>query len=216
MMEEFFAALSRIGSKKQGQLWEEAAGALNDEVRRLTGHSVDALVRMSPAELFAALIRGESTLAVREKCGMVTRLFKEAGDIAAAQGRVSEGQSYYIKGLQLVLDALATGPEAEFYEFVPRVEAFLVALEDAPLDRETQARLMQHFERSGQYAKAEDRLYEILGTGPLETAVLDFGIAFYERLQVQSDRKLAEGNLPRSEIEAALADLRQKRNAPHP
>jgi hypothetical protein len=37
----------------------------------------------------------------------------------------------------------------------------------------------------------------------------EWGIAFYQRLQQQSDTALASGNLPRAEVEAGLAEVRK-------
>jgi hypothetical protein len=76
------------------------------------------------------------------------------------------------------------------------------------LPLETQARLMQHYEVTGQFAKAEDCLFAMLEAEPGNAALVQFGIAFCERLRGQSDASLASGNLPRPELEASLAELR--------
>lgn len=211
MLAEFFEVLSRIRARKQAQQWREAEGSVNEELQRLTGHSPEALLKLSDAELLASLIRGEPTLAVREKAGMVTALLKEAGDIAVAENRSRESIAFYTKGLHLLLDAAATGEPGEFYEFVPRVEVFVAGLADSPLQDATRARLMQHYERTGQYARAEDQLYELLDSHADSAAALDFGLAFYERLQSRTDAQLEEGNLPRSELVAGKQELTRRR-----
>ena len=40
---------------------------------------------------------------------------------------------------------------------------------------------------------------------------LNFGISFYERLLGLTDSQLADGNLPRAEVEAGLQELRDKK-----
>ena len=45
-----------------------------------------------------------------------------------------------------------------------------------------------------------------------DPAALEFGISFYQRLESQSDLRLDEGNLPRTEIESGLEELRARRN----
>jgi hypothetical protein len=112
-----------------------------------------------------------------------------------------------LKGLHLLLDSLARGEVYDLPEFVPKVEEFVVALADSELPVTTSALLMEHYERTGQFAKAEDALYGILEAQPDNRPAVEFGISFYERLQRQSDARLEEGNLPRSEVEAGLKDL---------
>ena len=72
---------------------------------------------------------------------------------------------------------------------------------------------MHHYERTGEFAKAEDSLYAMLDVEPRNAGLLEFGIAFYERLARQSDDVLAAGNLPRTELEAGLAELRNRQGA---
>ena len=98
--------------------------------------------------------------AVREKIFFLTTLLKEAGDIAAAEGRAAESRACYLKGLHLLLDSLARGDAFEQPEFVPKVDLFVGALDEMPAH--TSAVLMEHYERTGQFGKAEDALYAIL------------------------------------------------------
>jgi hypothetical protein len=124
---------------------------------------------------------------------------------------LEQSRAYYLKGLHLLLNTLAAGEVGEFPDFVPRVELFVGLLGESALPLATRGRLMQHYERAGEFGKAEDRLYSMLESGADQAAVMDFGIAFYERLQRQSDASLDAGNLPRAELDAGLAELRGKR-----
>ena len=93
-------------------------------------------------------------------------------------------------------------------EFVPRVEAILASLSESPLPPRTHALLMRHYEQTGQFAKAEDALFSILEAAPGDAAVIDFGLAFYDRILRQSDAMLTAGNLPRAEAEQGLRELK--------
>lgn len=211
MIEEFLRALTRINALKKGQLWKEAAGALDEEFRRLIGEGAQAVAQLTETELLARLIRGEPTQVVREKTLLLTTLLKEAGDVAIAHDRHEEGRSSYVKGLHLLLETLAREEVFACPDFVPKVEVFVAALGDSPLPLRTYALLMQHYERSGQFAKAEDTLFALLEAEPENSGLVDFGITFYLRLQGQSDASLARGDLPRAEVEAGLAELRARR-----
>ena len=146
--------------------------------------------------------------AVREKMFFLTTLLKEAGDIADAEGRSEESRACYLKGLHLLLDSLARGDAFEQPEFVPKVDLFVEALDEVPA--QTSALLMEHYERTGQFGKAEDALFAILDVGVNQEFALNFGIAFYERLLGHTDSQLDEGNLPRAEVESGLQELRAK------
>ena len=169
------------------------------------------MAHLSETELLARLIRGEPTQAVREKTLILTALLREAGDLAARQARAEESRACYLKGLHLLLETLAREEVSTFPDFVPRVEMFAAALHDSPLPLKTQALLMQHYERSGEFGKAEDALFAMLEAEPGNTGLVEFGVAFYQRLRGQSDASLAAGNLPRAEFEAGLAELRKRR-----
>ena len=127
---------------------------------------------------------------------MLTALLKEAGDLATEQGRASEGRGVYLKALHLLLDTLGRGEVFELPEFVPNVEIFVTALQTGPLPMRTHALLMQHYERNGEFAKAEDSLFAMIDSEPDNAALVEFGLALYRRLLNRSDAALAAGNLP--------------------
>lgn len=211
MIEEFMQALSRIRSLKQGQHWNEASGKLDAELKKLIGDDVRAITRLSETELLARLMQDGPTHALREKTLVLTTLLKEAGDVATAADREKEGRECYLKALHLLLDTLGRGDVFDCPEFVPKVEMLKVALATAPLPARTHAMLMQHYERTGEFAKAEDALFAMLDAEPDNDAIVDFGIAFYQRLLSQGDATLSAANLPRAEAEEGLKELQARR-----
>src|SRR5215468_394498 len=148
MIEEFFQALSRIKSLKGAQQWREANSSIDQEFQRLIGVDGQTAAKLTDVELLARLVRGEPTLAVPEKTLLLATLLKEAGDVLSEEGRQEESRTSYLKGLHLLLDTLGRGEVFECPQFVPKVEEFVGALADSALPLETQARLMQHYERT--------------------------------------------------------------------
>jgi hypothetical protein len=209
MIEEFARALARIGALKKGERWQEAAGSVDAEFQRLVGTGPEGVAKMSETELLGRIVQGEATQSVRDKTLIVTTLLREAGDIATAQDRIEEGCACYLKGLHLLLETLARGDVFECPEFVPKVEEFLAALQDTPLPLETQGRLMEHYERAGDFGKAEDTLFAMLAMEPGNRAIVEFGLSFYDRLASHSNAILKEGNLPRAELESGRAEMRK-------
>ncbi len=211
MIEEFIQTLARINSLKKGQLWQEANAAIEAEFNRLVGTDAQAVAQMSETELLAKIIQGEPTQAVHYKAWLLSTLLYQAGEVAVVQNRLEEGRACYLKGLNLLLETLASSEAADVPDFLPKVEGFVIALQDAPLPLDTQARLMQHYERVGAFGKAEDALFGMLEAEPKEPKLLDFGIAFYRRLAGQSDASLSGGNLSRAELNTGLADLERRK-----
>lgn len=210
MIEEFIQAVRRIRSLKNAHQWAEADAAIDDEFRRFLGEGAEKVAQLSETELLAKLVQGEPTQSVKDKTLLLVALLQEAGDLAAIQERAFASRTYYLKGLHLLLDVMASGEVYEWPEFVPKVENLLAGLEGAVLPTRTQAMLMHHYERTGQFAKAEDALFSILDGEPAHEQLLQFGLAFYERLQGQSDAALLAGNLPRPEVEAGLAEIKTR------
>jgi len=213
MIEEFMQALNRIRSLKKDQHLQEAAGALDEEFNRLIGGGAKAVARLTETELLARLIRGEPTQVVHTKTLMITTLLMQAGDLASAQGEPEASRACYLKGMNLLLHSLSNADADALPAFVPKVEVFATALQDSPLPLDTLALLMQHLERTRQFAKAEDALFVMPDAEPEDPRVLEFGIRFYERLRSRPDDSLTAGNLPRTEVEAGLAEFRDRKAA---
>ena len=210
-VEQFAAMLARITGLARNEQWQEASVMTTGELRRLTGVEWRALLQLSEAALLARLIEGEPAFAVESKIFMVATLLKSEGDTLAGQGRVEESREFYLKGLHVLLGTFGQTQAAERPDFVPTVDAFLSALRDAPLPSVTNALLMQHYERIGEFGRAEDTLFEILEAEPSRPEVLEFGRLFYRRLSSLSDDALSIGNLPRAEVEAGLAELDRRK-----
>ena len=211
MIEECIRALARINSLKQGQRWSEASAELGIEFKKLIGDGPGDVVRLSESELLARLMQEGPTHAMRDKTFVLTALLKEAGDVAAAAERMEASRECHFKALNLLQDVIARGEVGACPEFVPKVELLREALATVSLPARTQALLMQHYERTGEFAKAEDALFAIIDAEPDNHAIVEFGITFYQRLLAQSEMALQEANLPRAEVEAGLKQLQDRR-----
>lgn len=211
MVEEFIQALSRINSLKKDQRWDEASREVDAEFKKLVGEGAEAIASVSETELLARLMQDGPTQALRDKTLVLTTLLKEAGDVATGEGKTEQGRVCYLKALDLLLGVLARGEVFECPAFVPKIEMLVAALNATPLPAPTQAMLMQHYERTGEFAKAEDALFTMLDADPDNDAIVEFGVAFYQRILSQSDATLKEANLPRAEVEEGLKKLRDWR-----
>jgi tetratricopeptide (TPR) repeat protein len=183
---------------------------VDEELQRVIGGDAEAIAKLSETELLARLVQGEATQAVRHKTLVLTTLLKEAGDARTANGRADQGRGCYLKALHLLLDVLGQGEVFEYPEFVPRVEMLVSALGDEALPGRTLAMLMQHYERTGEFAKAEEALFNLLDADPDNAVAVEFGQMFCRRLLAQSDEALSAGNLPRAEVESTMQELQER------
>lgn len=210
MIEEFIRALARIRSLKSDQKWNAAEDILDEEFQRLIGKGPHEVASLSETELIARLVRDGPSQAVREKTFIMATLLQEAGDAAVAQSHGDEGRMFHLKALHLLLHALAYGGDpSEFPEFVPKVEVIVQALSETPLPVGTEAMLMEHYERAGDFAKAEDALFAMLDAEPGNRRIQEHGISFYHRLRSKSEAALAEGNLSREEVDQGLKEFQR-------
>jgi hypothetical protein len=212
MIEELRRVLAAIVAYREEGRWQEVAGTVDEQFRRLVGVGASEAAKLSETELTARLMRGEATQVVRDKMLFVIRLFKEAGDAAVAQDRLQEGHDLLLKGLELRVGTYWGEEPSEQADFALPVEAFTGALAGSSIPPRTEALLMHHYESMGAFAKAEDALYALIEAAPDDIEVVDWGIQFYERLQGMGDAALEAGNLPRSELDAGLAELKARKS----
>ncbi|HVY68428.1 MAG TPA: DUF6483 family protein [Verrucomicrobiae bacterium] len=207
MIEEFARVMNRVDSLKKNHRWEEAGDALDAGFNKLAGAGAEEVAKLSEIELLARVMEDGPTHGVREKTLILAALLNEAGEVAVAQGRLEAGRECHLKALHLLLEILGGQDVFECPEFVPTVEAVVIALQDGPLPPLTAARLMQHYERTGEFGKAEDMLHTLREADPGAEEMREFGVQFYRRLLERSDEELVAGNLPRAEVEEGLGEL---------
>jgi hypothetical protein len=209
MIDEFVRLLAEIQRKKREGNYTGAQLDIDEESKRLTGLDPAALAILSDTEVFSRLLQTSDFETQREKIMMLSRVLMEAAEARERAGsEPALPRALRLKALHLLLNTVLRGDVFEWPEFVPKIDILLAELTGAPLPLQTHALLMQHFERSGQFAKAEDALFAMMDAAPGNRAILELGISFYHRLLGQSDSALISGDLPRAEVEAGLNDIR--------
>ncbi len=210
MVEEFVRAVARIQELKKKQSWGEARSEIEKELKQLFGGSIKEIEKLSETEILGKLIASDSAFIVKEKATILATLLKESGDVAIGNGDVEKGRALHLKGFNLLLGLLNRGDIYDVPEYSPSVETFLQALGDDPLPLDTLAKLMQYFERTGNFARAEDVLFEIAEAGDFQAELRRFGVSFYERLLARTDEQLQSGGLPREEVESGLEEFKNR------
>jgi tetratricopeptide (TPR) repeat protein len=200
---------ARVLGMAGGGQYAQAHEAIAQTAGELFGLDLDALLQIADEDIVAHF-QLDTAVSWVERCILLATLFQKDADIFAAEDHWDESYPRYLKALNLLLVALTSGHDLFIPENAPSVAGLLAELEAVILPDATRVALLGYYEQSGQFDKAEDVLFAWLEDNPAAVQAYEMGEAFYGRLQNLSDAELIAGNLPRAEIEAGLADLRNR------
>jgi hypothetical protein len=213
-IKRFVRFLTEIAGLMKADQYQAALQQIDLALRELLGLGADSISSLSEGEILARLTLGETTQLVQEKFYMLAALLRQLGLALAAQNRVSESQDSFLRSLHIMLGARLRDDQVPLPEYAPRIEDLVDLLKSGNMSLRTRATLMLYYEQTGQCAKAEDALFIMLEEVPGNADLIDIGLAFYDRLLQLDDAMLVAGNLPRSEAEAGLRELKTHRPNP--
>ncbi|HTK12041.1 MAG TPA: DUF6483 family protein [Ktedonobacteraceae bacterium] len=142
-------------------------------------------------------------------CLWIAAMLKVEGEIYTEQQQESEAYYRSLKSLHLYLTALTQEPGILQSDIAGQINELLKMLVDYELPIATQTLLFRYYEYNGQYARAEDTLFGLLETSPVNQELYVQGLGFYQRLQQKSSQDLVAGNFSREEVEEGLSELQQ-------
>ena len=206
LAEEIGRAFAQILYHKQIKDYQGARNFIDEQYRQTLGMGA-GFIHSVPEETLLAMLTSLGTLNA-EKCWLLATLLKAEGEIYEEQGNDDESYYCYLKSLNLFLEVLLLDDKISDVDHVPELEGLLYKLHDYELPTTTELKLLQYYENTGRFAKAEDVLFEMLNTGTPDKAIVERGIAFYSRLNKKSDTVLSAGNFSRVEAEEGLARLK--------
>lgn len=186
-----------------------ALQAIDEELQRLTGFDSHALTHLTGHEIVTGQLVGETTTDTRARRIVLATLLAKAGEVHDLLGSEDDHYHCTLAALDLMLSLPATEDPLDLPAETPTVEDLVNTLAEYGLPPDIHLRLFRYYEEIGQYADAEDLLFEIIDAEPDSEEVRALGIAFFHRLLAQPDEALAAGNLPRTEVEAGLAEIEE-------
>jgi hypothetical protein len=186
-MNEFARTLAEIADLKKEEKWEEVIKIVGVNLNRLVRTSPQEFRRLTETGLLARLVSDGPTIWVPYKLMMLIALLKETGDYATIRKPPRGGLGWYLKALHLLLDALARGEIRQEIEFVPKIDVLLSAMAGSSLPVGTRLLLMREYERLGHFERVKDEFVAALEKAPKNPDLLNYGIAFFERLSCESD-----------------------------
>ncbi len=191
--------------RKTGQE-QQAAETIQQSYRELFGLE-PGLISLLPDELLLDKLRSGEYLDADKSFALAILMREDASNLAT-QGQMEVSVQRMLKSLKVFLatnkERALTPEQLELYD----VDRMLAQLEDQTIPDDLAYDLFQYYEDTGQYAKAEDVLFDLVESSAASAAIQSEGIAFYEWLLTLSDDELIAGNLPRAEVIESLARLR--------
>lgn len=206
VVQELAQMLRRVVSLKERQEYEAALRELGRALEQL--EKAPAHDQATPSfEHWLALCEKETVT-----CGplliAVADLLREQGELLRLQAKGPEGRRSWAIALGLYLEAILGGHTFVSVELLDRIEELITRLSGNPLPAPVLRRLLGYFEERGQFAKAENALFDWLDTDDAGAAAE--GAAFYDRLAARPDAELARGELPRAEVEQGRREFQRR------
>lgn len=191
--------------------YAEALATIDRALQRLFGFGLPLADSLSAEKLIELARMGrlggspDHALAADQLVALAT-LIREAGEVASDQGDFDQAVSSRMKALEIFLTALVEeDPESE--RAAVAIDPLVGSLAEYDLPARLKTMLWQHYEQSGQFALAENTLFELVEADDAPPDIIERGLAFYDRLSRLSDYELRQGNLPREELAAGRAQL---------
>lgn len=206
MVQELVQALARVQFLKQRAEFAQALDEIDRTLKKFW--NLHPGQRLSLEQLLS-VCRGEGG-AEAESMVALADLLNEQGDLYALQEKPEESRQSYALAIGLYLETLLTSVIS--MDLIAKVERLVDRTQGARLPVEVLKRLLSYYEARGMLAKAEDVLFDWLDTSDPDAPA--GGLAFYERLARKSDTELAQGDLPREEVEAGRQEVLQRAGRP--
>jgi tetratricopeptide (TPR) repeat protein len=210
MINQAVAVLVKIVGLKKGGNYQEAQQAVDQALEQLLGLRADIIKRLDDESLLKALTQ-QDRLDI-ERLALIADLFKEKGDILAAQSQISESRESYLRSLVFHLETGFDETAPPSMELTGEIESLVQKLGAQDLPDDTLWVLFCYYERAGAYNQAEDTILKMADRSHLYASIHLELVAFYERLLKRLTGELVEGGIDREQIEHKLEKAMQNRS----
>ena len=159
MISQAVAFLVKIAGLKKGGNYLEAQQAIDQALEQLLGLRAD-LIKLMDDESLLKFLTQQDQLDI-ERLALIADLFKEEGDILAAQGQISESRKSYLRSLIYYLETGLDEEARPSIELSGKIELLVQKPGAQVLPDDTLWVLFCYYERTGAYGKANDALLKM-------------------------------------------------------
>ncbi len=198
--------LKIIGLKKNGD-YPEAQQAIDQALEKLIGLKADIIKQLDNESILNTLTH-EGKLDIA-RLALMADLFKEDGDILAAQGRFSESRESYLRSLIFQLETGFDETIQPSVDLTQKIDELVLNLGDQNLPDEPLWTLFCYYELAGALTKADEAIWKLANRPKLYAEIQPELVAFYERLMEKPAGELSKSGMSREEIMGKLEKARQ-------
>jgi hypothetical protein len=204
MTEMLAAALSKILFNIEKKDYAKAENEIVSAAKTIIGLDLK-MINILNIEDIMKLMKTSDLYAGR--CIVSAELMNEYGFVIKMNGNETESINIYQKSLRLYLEALLAKEIPEPGKYFSKVNELILKLKEVEISDELNKLLIDYYELSGQYSKAEDIIFQLLENQ--NTEIKNKAVSFYKKLHLKSDEDLIAGNLSREEINESLEEISQ-------
>ncbi|HMS63743.1 MAG TPA: DUF6483 family protein [Ignavibacteria bacterium] len=202
MTEMLAAVLSKILLNKENKNYAEAEKEIESAAKTIVGLDLKMIDILSIEDIMKLL---KSSELYAGRCFISAELMYEFGESKELQGNENESINLYLKSLRFYIEALLAKEIPDQEKYYSKTNNLISKLSSIEFSGILKNKLMDFYELSGQYSKAEDLIFQMMEDPDDE--IKKKAVSFYKRLNLKTDEELISGNLSREEIEDSLEEI---------
>lgn len=200
MTEMLASVLAKVLFNRENKNYEEAEKEIETAAKTIVGLDLRIINILKPDDIIRLM---KTTDLYAGRCLVSAELLKEYADVHELNGK--ESASIMLKSLLLYIEALLSKDLPEPEKYFAKVNELIAKIPENLVSDELNSRIIDYYEFSGQYSKAEDLIFDLIENKSKD--IIERSISFYKKLQHRTDEELVSGNLSREEVNDALEEI---------
>ncbi len=200
MTEMLTAVIAKVMFNKEIKNYEEAEKEIETAAKTIVGLDLRIINILNPQDIIQ-LMKTSDLYAGR--CLVSAELLKEYADVHELNGK--DNSSIILKSLHLYIEAILSKELPEPEKYYSKINELISFIAESDLQDDLNFKIIDYYEFSGQYSKAEDMIFELIENNNKD--IIDRSVSFYKKLLHRTDEELESGNLSREEVNDALDEI---------
>ena len=200
MTEMLTAVIAKVMFNKEIKNYEEAEKEIETAAKTIVGLDLRIINILNPQDIIQ-LMKTSDLYAGR--CLVSAELLKEYADVHELNGK--DNSSIILKSLNLYIEAILSKELPEPEKYYSKINELISFIVESDLQDDLNFKIIDYYEFSGQYSKAEDMIFELIENNNKD--IIDRSVSFYKKLLHRTDEELESGNLSREEVNDALDEI---------